>query len=515
MNPFSPVGQSVLPVAAVLLFLCAAAQVVHGYLRLSRNDSQSRRSVAIYEGALLAHLMVTCMGAAVLVQAQGSYDSFPSVALLWANVAVALAVGYVAILGFGDTEDMSPIEDPSWMPPLEVVLACACVPPALAVFGEGWPIILLVDALYYLFRTVFLLLLDLREGKRVVSRMAVAEATKLLPEGLLYADGRGRVQLANDAMVHCLTLLGLGGSPAQIEDLWHDLEALAAGERRVEIAHAAAADAQDGLFVLIAPDEIRRFVLERLHPPIPSAPKRTVTLHRFGSRILAYDVTEEVRVLQGIDRANAELVETQRQIVASMRSVQEAAANEALLRMRARVHDVVGQRLSMLHRAIEDDDISDEQISQLRPLLNGILDDLAMGMDTDPAEELDATVAAFALAGVTVEVQGALPEDSARARVFADCVREAATNAVKHARAMRVDVLLSETSVSVSNDGPLPTLPLRDGTGLASMRRAAASVGAGLRVEAMQAPFTIRIVLLSDSSTDYAASAMGGMAGKE
>ena len=178
-----------------------------------------------------------------------------------------------------------------------------------------------------------------------------------------------------------------------------------------------------------------------------------------------------------------------------METVREAAENEAMLRMRGRVHDIIGQRLSMVHRALEDDAVSDEQIERLKPLLNGILDDLAAETTTDPSEELTATVAAFALTGVTVTVEGSLPDDPARAKVFADCVRESCTNAVKHARSTHVNVSLSPESVSVSNDGPLPVLPIHEGTGLTNMRRAAASIGATLTIDALEPPFTVRLTI--------------------
>jgi len=214
----------------------------------------------------------------------------------------------------------------------------------------------------------------------------------------------------------------------------------------------------------------------------------------FFPGIFAYDVTQEVETLKAINRTNAKLAAQHSELEASMDKVREAAKNEAMLRMRGRVHDVIGQRLSVLHRALEDDAVSDEKLEQLKPLLNGILDDLSVERDVEPAEELAATIAAFLLTGVNVRVEGELPDDPAKAKVYADCIREASTNAVKHARSTEIVAKITPEGLSISNDGPLPMLPVNEGTGLSNMRHAAATIGAGFEIEASEPPFTIRLV---------------------
>ena len=49
---------------------------------------------------------------------------------------------------------------------------------------------------------------------------------------------------------------------------------------------------------------------------------------------------------------------------------------------------------------------------------------------------------AFALSGVSVQVQGTLPKASEEAEALVHIVREATTNAVKHAQARRIEVRL-------------------------------------------------------------------------
>ncbi len=62
--------------------------------------------------------------------------------------------------------------------------------------------------------------------------------------------------------------------------------------------------------------------------------------------------------------------------------------------MRARVHDVIGQRLSILHRYLEEGRLDDESLEQIDPLLRFNRCRSAQ-CDTEPAEQLGDIVHAF------------------------------------------------------------------------------------------------------------------------
>ncbi len=517
MNPLIGVSTTTTFAVLVTFVLCAGGQVVHAYLRSTSSDPDTKTLIVIYESAILVHLIL--MSLLVFEALQGSPTlvlhlpgfAIPFRPLLWINVGVVAVTVYTTLASPGENDVPDQPMSLRWMAPIESALACACLPTSMLILGEHWVVVLYISAIYYGFRVTFLLMLGVRIRSQTVTQLSVIEALKSMPEGLLYADDEGRTLLANDSMRHCLSALGLPTDFARVDELWRLLKEKESGGNAVETVRELQRGDEPWMFLQIAPDEIRLFSFER--PGQEGGPRYPVarTLdddltylyarkRQIGPmpnmRIFAYDVTQEIKTLQAIERTNAELAAQQDELRASMETVREAAENEAMLRMRGRVHDIIGQRLSMVHRALEDDAVSDEQIERLKPLLNGILDDLAAETTTDPSEELTATVAAFALTGVTVTVEGSLPDDPARAKVFADCVRESCTNAVKHARSTQVHVSLSPESVSVSNDGPLPTLPIHESTGLTNMRRAAASIGATLTIDALEPPFTIRLTIL-------------------
>ena len=500
-------------VVFIALIACATGQAVHGYLHILHSSTRSRTTATVYESALLLHLMLMASfalgyaGETPGTQIHFLYLGSPLQPALWVNVAVAIVAGYTALAGFED-EDLPANMDVSWIPAADALIALICIPPVANVLGDSWPLVLYIDAAYFLFRTVYALFADKQMRHKLVSPLSIAEAMKLLPEGLLYADKHGRTLVANDAMRHCLSALGLSTDFGRVDDLWALLNERAAGDHAVPVAETVEWERGNWVLLRIGPHEVRLFSFEGLgfeqdlnYPSAKSLDEESAiqgeSRRLLGAearmRVIAYDMTSEVEIMQEIDRTNAELADSQRELQESMLTVQEAAENEAMLRMRGRVHDVIGQRLSMLHRALEDKDLSDEKLDQLKPLLNGILDDLSDGVRVEPADELSATVAAFALTGVDVRIDGALPDDEQTAKLFVDCIREGTTNAVKHAHATLVNVKCSSNSLSITNDGATPDSDIVEGTGLANMRRAVEAAGGTLSIS--PSPFTLDIAI--------------------
>ena len=75
--------------------------------------------------------------------------------------------------------------------------------------------------------------------------------------------------------------------------------------------------------------------------------------HKEYRRMVAFDVTEEESINSDIERMYDFLDVANTELVAAVENAREVSRNEAILRMRSRVHDTVGQRLSILHRYLE------------------------------------------------------------------------------------------------------------------------------------------------------------------
>lgn len=166
--------------------------------------------------------------------------------------------------------------------------------------------------------------------------------------------------------------------------------------------------------------------------------------------------------------------------------------------MKARVHDTIGQRLSILHCYLEDGSSNPEALDQVTDLVRSMMEDLGRADGEQSPTELASIVHAFELVGVRLERVGLLPEAPDVAEAFVTICREAATNAVKHGQAHNVRIAFEESGNSytlrVTNDGLAGPSDFREGTGLPSMREAVGAVGGTCQVTATQ-PFTLEAVV--------------------
>ena len=145
--------------------------------------------------------------------------------------------------------------------------------------------------------------------------------------------------------------------------------------------------------------------------------------------------------------------------------------------------------------------------SRLTPLLRSIAADLRGGGASEPAEQLSDIVHAFGLVSVQIDIEGSLPEDARVAAAFLQIVREASTNATKHAQAHQIHVRLWQEGtdadaiarMTISNDGSPAPVSYREGTGIPGMRHVAQDLGGCLEVHAAP-PFTLAVSIPLNAS---------------
>lgn len=239
--PF-PLGFGAAVLLMALFFVLAMGQALHASRLVCWRVRP--RSLAVYEALLVAHLV---LGFCV---ARAASRGFPpgSVALLWpAGLVVGTAlisVGSVVCARAGRARMLPE-------------LACiALTLPVCAGPASGWAgTVLVLDAVVMAGRVAAALVRDGRLRREGPERDAMAEAVRLLPEGVLcIADDDGRVLFANDAMRSCLAGLGLPADLADLSGVWDALEKRARGRE------GDGAAVGEGLRLEVAPGDSRLFV---------------------------------------------------------------------------------------------------------------------------------------------------------------------------------------------------------------------------------------------------------------
>lgn len=468
----------------IVFALAACLQTIHVPLIVSRRLSYNRKVICAYEASLVVHLMVSAL---ILFASSGSYLVAPlgvcaraMGGALWLNAAI-FAYGVVLMVRYRRPVMLT-----------ELLLVAAVTPPMVVVMGSAWTVVLIAEGAFFLFRSVSALLMDVRNRQEDITAFSTIETINVIPVGILYLDPRGCPLLMNRCMRKNLVELHMPTDLRDMGSTWNDLRKLSmqmpeSSRNRVRINLDRFGEAR--AVIEVSPFEIRLFV----HDDV-------IVSGRSFERIIGLDVTEYAHAHDRLAQANHLLELAGKELQAQIEEVKKVADNAAYLRMRARVHDVIGQRLSILHRYLEEGRLDDESLGQIDPLLRSIAVDLRSDGASEPAEQLGDIVHAFGLVSVQIDVEGVLPEDARVAVAFLQIIREASTNATKHAQAHRVHVRLWQgrtdagavARMTISNDGSPAPVSYREGTGIPGMRHAAQDLGGSLEVHAAP-PFTLAV----------------------
>ena len=468
----------------IVFALAACLQTIHVPLIVSRRLSYNRKVICAYEASLVVHLMVSAL---ILFASSGSYLVAPlgvcaraTGGALWLNAAI-FAYGVVLMVRYRRPVMLT-----------ELLLVAAVTPPMVVVMGSAWTVVLIAEGAFFLFRSVSALLMDVRNRQEDITAFSTIETINVIPVGILYLDSRGRPLLMNRCMRKNLVELHMPTDLRDMGSTWNDLRKLSmqmpeSSKNRVRINLDRFGETR--AVIEVSPFEIRLFV----HDDV-------IVSGRSFERIIGLDVTEYAHAHDRLAQANHLLELAGKELQAQIEEVKKVADNAAYLRMRARVHDVIGQRLSILHRYLEEGRLDDESLGQIDPLLRSIAVDLRSGGASEPAEQLGDIVHAFGLVSVQIDVEGVLPEDARVAVAFLQIIREASTNATKHAQAHRVHVRLWQertdagavARMTISNDGSPAPVSYREGTGIPGMRHVAQDLGGSLEVHAAP-PFTLAV----------------------
>ncbi|WP_370797807.1 sensor histidine kinase [Adlercreutzia equolifaciens] len=448
-------------------FLCLSiAQILHTFL-LSIRQTQHRASFFIgYEASLVACLAVFAVIALDVQPLDKSSATLFFNSILWLNAPV-IACGVIEISRYR-----------KWIAALDASALFLAIPPIAKLFAGFATSVALIELAYFSGRLLFTLAHDFAYRKSHITRLSIMESMKSLPDGILCSDAYGDILFMNDKMRFYLQQLEM---PADLSDANSIRRELMARGTKLNVLKPGLGSVSTSLS--LSSTMVCLFVFDKM-----------TIRNREYLRVIAYDITEKAKLAQEIEGTNSRLEETAVEILDSISALRSVAETQAMLQMRSRVHDIIGQRLSIVHRLLESGDYSDESIRRMQPLLKGILNDLLPASTLSPEEDLSLMRSALGMAGVTLSFHGKLPNDESVAKAMVSIVREAATNAICHAQALNIAVSVGIQAVDggkagkaiaelvVTNDGLASKAIIREGSGIKGMRHAAERAGGRLRV---------------------------------
>lgn len=460
MGSFYSVASVLRIVFADLSLVSFLIQTVSFLLFAARAEAEHRALRLGFEAALAAHLALMAFLLTVFQD-----QTLQGNAALSAHTAVRWADGFTVCLGIGCAlSNKHPRRASTALAAVLILLTLPCFD---ALPGRAFAWVFMGSVIFFLLRGANGIDQGWRHLSSHVSLLSIKEAVDTLHGGVLFATPKGRIVLQNRSMLSLLHRI-VGKSVPDAATLWDRLrEAAAAGAPKTE---------RDEKLLFCLPDSAWEFSRET----VAAGTRAYLFIH-------AADVTETHRVTGELAAVTHALEESAGELQYLLEHYEEIKSAREAVNLRRRIHDVMGQRVSILNQALLGTCDPQSVLSGLSPLLSDLLAEIRQRESDPPGVILSKLERSFALAGARLELSGELPEDQERALLLVHIIREAATNAIRHAFATQVFIQIRDTPEScvltVSDNGQPPGKEIAEGGGITGMRERLKQAGGTLRVE--------------------------------
>lgn len=356
-----------------------------------------------------------------------------------------------------------------------------CVPPVLMnpvlenQVGEDYPYIVLIAAVMMAVTDTIISVINVKKLRSEISVLSIKTAIDKLPVGVMLCEPDGRPRLINNSMMDYADALGgtlaNGGTAFWKYVIFGDLPK---GAVRSMIGDTPVIEFDDGRAFNITRDIIK----------IGKKRCFQLTASDFSDRWkINSDLQEQKKILR---ERSAELNEM-------IKNVGDVCRERELISARGRVHDILGQRITIFQRYINSG------VMPPKSVVANLVSDLSLRLreerQSPPSKRLKDLTDIFESVDVKIITDGNMPGDKRVSECFFRVIREAATNSVRHGFASEVYVTLqngrNSYSLTVTDNGTVSDGEIRYGTGIKEMRRRVTMLGGVFEVS-MKPEFEIR-----------------------
>ena len=198
-----------------------------------------------------------------------------------------------------------------------------------------------------------------------------------------------------------------------------------------------------------------------------------------NNEIITFDITEVYKLHQKLNEQNKKLKENNKKILLSIDNIEELEKEKNLLKLKNKYHDILGQNLSILQQYLNKENITQENFEEIKFMIQKMFIDIEDTDDTNA--NLENLIKIHKKNGTDIIIDGKLPQNKETAKVFFEIIREATTNAIRHAGSSKVFVnikeTLEETYMIITNDGRKPNEFITENQGIKDMRRKLKKIG--------------------------------------
>lgn len=306
------------------------------------------------------------------------------------------------------------------------------------------------------------------------------------PEGLCFSTLGGSPILVNTVMNELISAL-TGRTMIEVNRIWEDLESGNISKEckkiddtvsSITIKGAKDENVKGQSLYFSMPDKtiwhFKRLILDNIEP-------NTV-------QITAENITELFMTSLHLYRNNQKLEEFKKRQKKLLQNIVEINREKEVLDAKIKIHDQFGQCLLMTYKAISQNASKDDYAEVAESWINTLNDFRNIKEDTsatDDSQEKELLNVAKMI-GCEIIFKGDRPKDKRALKLLYSAIREALTNAVRHAKANKLYVEIKDTkdyyNVLISDNGSYSISPIKEGIGLSSLREKLEQEGAVLDI---------------------------------
>lgn len=304
---------------------------------------------------------------------------------------------------------------------------------------------------------------EYRRKKNELSPFSIKEATDKLPMGICFADPNGRIILCNNRMRRLS--FALCGHELQIKS---DMEnALSAPDRSVTV--------KDDCYILLD-KTVWQFRTQNI----------TVDSDHRWQQITAHNVTELYNGYQKQEEINEELAEVNRKLKKMYARMENDVKEKESLDLKVYIHDTIGRSLLTIRDIIDSGEDTERKLEALQNAIGMLASNRVTSVST--MDEVKRTAQQL---GVAVKIDDYLPDDylprdTAAEELTVAAAKECVTNCIKHADGNEVYIRIAQRGerydVTITNNGKIPSGPIKEGSGLSTLRRSIESSGGEMHI---------------------------------
>ena len=202
------------------------------------------------------------------------------------------------------------------------------------------------------------------------------------------------------------------------------------------------------------------------------------------NEITVFDVTEEYELQCELNKQNEKIMQNNKELIDSIENIEKYEKEKNLLELKNKYHDLLGQNLSILQQYLNRPNIAKDNLEEIKYMIKEMFIDIKEIKSSK--DRLNELIEIHNKSGTKILLEGKLPQNEEKAIAFFEIIREAVTNAIRHANSTEVYIKIKDDTehikMTIRNNGKKPKAEIIENEGIKGMRRKIAQIGGKIEI---------------------------------